>query len=85
MAAPVTADQLALMCDVLFVRYAQLLGPAPEILTDLVRAGLVVWCWSEGVPIYELTAQGRATVQAAVDNERTGAAESEMAARRSRK
>jgi hypothetical protein len=49
----------ALMRDVLLTSYAQLLGPAPEILTGLVRKGLVEWKWNGGVPIYFVTEAGR--------------------------
>lgn len=60
-------DQLSdtekrLIRDCLLVSYAQLLGPTPAILTDLVRRGFVEWQWNGGIPIYFVTDAGRKAV-----------------------
>lgn len=55
-----TAGDVRLMRDVALAKFAQLIGPAPEQLTNLVREGLMVWHWNGGIPIYELTPAGRA-------------------------
>jgi hypothetical protein len=61
-APPITDTEFALMRDVLLTSFAQLFGPAPEILTGLVRKGLVEWHWSDGIPLYGLTDAGRQAI-----------------------
>lgn len=59
-----SGDEFRLMRDVLVVSYARLMGPAPEILTDLVRKGAIVWEWNGGIPIYKITDAGREAMRA---------------------
>ena len=58
----ITKTERALIRDVLLTSYAQLISPAPEILTELVRKGFVEWRWNGGVPIYYVTEAGRIAV-----------------------
>lgn len=58
-----TEVERALMRDCLLTTYAQLIGPPPEILTDLVRRRLVEWRWNGGIPIYYVTDLGRAALK----------------------
>jgi hypothetical protein len=53
-----TADQKDLLRAINACGFSQLIGPAPEILTELVRDGLAQWHWNDGIPIYSLTDAG---------------------------
>jgi hypothetical protein len=54
-------DEVRLLRDVFLVSFAQLMqgSTTPEILTDLVCKGALVWHWNGGIPIYEVTDAGR--------------------------